>query len=144
MSGLLSSLDISASGLAAERIRMEVVANNIANAQSTHSDTGEPYQRRIVTFESALNQQLGKLRPNSLGGVRVVNVVGDQSPFPEVFNPSHPDADDRGFVAMPNVHVASEMVDLITASRAYEANLNALRTFQDMTEETLALLRSLS
>ena len=141
-----AAIDISSSGLAAERYRMEIIANNIANAQSTRTDSGEgPYRRQNVIFASALNNvTLGNftsVESPRLQGVRVVGVAGDPGEFPHVYNPGHPDADENGMVVMPNVSMPNEMVDLITASRAYEANLRSLRTFREMAQQTMALLR---
>ncbi|MFO1093805.1 MAG: flagellar basal body rod protein FlgC [Planctomycetaceae bacterium] len=141
---MLSTAQISASGLAAERQRMEVIANNIANAHTTRSLSGGPYRRQEMVFTEAFNKALsdGKNDPHALQGVSVKGVEPDSSEFPEVFNPGHPDADENGMVRMPNIKLPNEMVDLITASRAYEANLKALHLFRQMTEQTLSLLRS--
>lgn len=140
---ILSATDISASGLAAERHRMEVVANNIANAHTTRTADGGPYRRQQVVFAAELQSALGDSGSGgaSLGGVRVVGIQPDLSELPRVYNPGHPDADEDGFVTMPNVKLPNEMVDLMTASRAYEANLKALRTYRKMAEEALSLLR---
>ena len=144
MGSVLSSADISASGLSAERLRMEVVAENIANAHTTRTPEGGPYRRKAVVFAAAL-QDAYRTSMSDLheqGGVEVVGIESDQSAFPQVYEPGHPDADENGFVAMPNVQMASEMVDLITASRSYEANLKALRSYRQMIEGTLSLLRN--
>jgi flagellar basal-body rod protein FlgC len=140
---ILSAPNISASGLAAERQRMEVIANNIANAHSTRSLNGGPYRRQEMVFAEALDSAAGGDRnaPASLQGVRVIGVHPDQSELPRVYNPGHPDADAEGYVLMPNVSLPNEMVDLITASRAYEANLKALQLYRQMAEQTLALMR---
>jgi flagellar basal-body rod protein FlgC len=140
---MLSSLDICASGMAAERQRMEVVANNIANANSTRTPQGGPYRRLEVVFASALDSALGRSASDidSLGGVQIVGVQPDPSELPRVYQPGHPDADRDGLVTMPNVKLPSEMVDLITASRSYEANLRAMRTFREMAEQALSMLR---
>lgn len=139
----LSASEISASGLAAERQRMEVAANNIANANSTRTPQGGPYQRQQIVFSAAYDAALGTgtRGASRLGGVKVVGIQEDPSEMPQVYQPGHPDADANGMVTMPNVKLPSEMVDLVTASRAYEANLRALRTCRDMTEQTLSLLR---
>jgi len=140
---ILSATDISASGLAAERQRMEVVANNIANAYTTRTPGGGPYRRQQVVFATALQSALSGSASGagSLGGVRVVGIQPDLSEFHIVRNPGHPDADGDGNVTMPNVKLPNEMVDLMTASRAYEANLKALRTYRKMAEQALSLLR---
>ena len=136
---LFRSADISASGMSAERLRMEIVANNIANARTTRSSRGGPYRRQQLVFAEALAPH------GSIGGLRGVQVVGrvdDPSDFVEVRIPGHPDADPKtGLVKMPNVKLPNEMIDLITASRSYEANLRALSTLKEMMEQTLVLLR---
>ncbi len=140
---MLGAMGISASGLSAERFRMEVVANNIANAFSTRSANGGPYRRQDVSFAALLNERVratgpGEARPS---GVEVLGIVEDSSEFPRVYNPGHPDADGEGFVTMPNVHLPIEMVNLITASRAYEANLRVLQAFRQAAEQALTLAR---
>lgn len=141
LGSLLAATDISASGLAAERQRMEVVANNIANAHSTRTSAGGPYRRQQVVFAAELDESGRQLRTGGLSGVRVTGVIDDPSTLPQIFDPGHPDADANGHVLMPNVQLPNEMVDLMTASRAYEANLRALRLFRQMAEQSLALLR---
>ena len=136
---LFSAADISASGMSAERLRMETVAHNIANANSTRSAEGGPYRRRQLVFSSFVDSNATGTA--SLKGVRVVGRESDQSPLPEIYSPGHPDADPKGMVKMPNVRLPNEMVDLITASRSYEANLKALTSFKEMIEQTLMLLR---
>lgn len=124
---------------------MEVVANNIANAYTTRTAEGGPYRRQEVVFAALLNERLnGRHGPHhraGLGGVQVVGVVNDQSELQRVFNPGHPDADNEGFVLMPNVFLPLEMVDLMTATRAYEANLKVLQAFRQQAEGALVLLR---
>ncbi|MDG1512209.1 MAG: flagellar basal body rod protein FlgC [Mariniblastus sp.] len=138
-SNLFSAADISASGMSAERLRMETVANNIANANTTRSVDGLPYRRKQLIFSEILDPRLGNT--TGLQGVRVAGMEADQSPFEMVHKPGHQDADENGMVKMPNVQIPNEMVDLITASRSYEANLKALSSFKDMVEQTLTLLR---
>ena len=140
---LLSVADISASGLSAERLRMEVVANNIANANATRTPGGGPLRRQDVIFATVLGDHLrGAARGERLGGVRAVGVVDDPSELPRVYNPGHPDADPSGYVTMPNVQLPLEMVNLMTATRAYEANLKVLQAFRQQVEQALSLLRS--
>ena len=142
MNSLFAAAKISASGMAAERLRMEVIANNIANAQSTRSPGGGPFRRQDVVFEATLNQvKGGGLSAGGLGGVRAAEVVDDPSELPRVFNPAHPDADRDGYVTMPNVQLPVEMVNLMTASRAYEANQRVAQMFRQMNEQALSLLR---
>jgi flagellar basal-body rod protein FlgC len=141
----LAATNISASGLSAERLRMEVVANNIANAFSTRSLQGGPYRRQEVVFAAVLGDQIQAARRGSpstgLGGVEVAGIVEDPTDFFRVYNPGHPDADRNGYVLMPNVHLPAEMVNLITASRAYEANLKVLQAFRQSAEQALTLAR---
>jgi flagellar basal-body rod protein FlgC len=134
---------ISASGLSAERKRMEVAAHNIANAHTTRADNGEPYRRQQIEFAAAMNHYGGS---HGLGmrGVRVVGIQSDMSELPEIFDPGHPDANEDGYVQMPNVKIPHEMVDMMTASRAYEANLKSLQTFRQLAEQALSLLRGIS
>lgn len=144
---LFAAVDISASGLAAERLRLEVVANNIANAFSTRSASGGPYRRQDVVFSSVLNQSLGRGNRTGgvsapVGGVQVTGVVEDMSDLHRVYNPGHPDADKSGYVSMPNIDLPVEMVNMITASRAYEANLRSMQFFRQMTEQSYTLLRN--
>ncbi|MCR9198428.1 MAG: flagellar basal body rod protein FlgC [Planctomycetaceae bacterium] len=140
MSKILSGMAISASGLSAERLRMEVVAGNIANAHSVGSRPGEAYRRQQVSFRSMLN---ATGEGPMFGGVEVTGVTQDESPLPMVFDPGHVAANDEGFIELPNVQIPMELVDLVTASRAYEANLKSLQIFRQMAEESLTLLRGL-
>lgn len=138
---IFSGAGISASGMSAERQRMEVIANNIANAHATRSYEGGPYRRQQLVFSAALDE-FDSRGVDHLGGVKVVEQSGDESEFPWVYNPGHPDADaETGMVQMPNVKLPNEMIDLITASRSYEANLRAMGSFRQMVEQTLRLLR---
>ncbi len=143
---ILSGSSISATGLSAERVRMEVAANNIANARSTRSPEGGPYRRQQVIFAAQMDQLLqpGHGSEPELGGVRVAGIQPDESPLPQIYDPGHPDANEEGYVLMPNVNLPHEMVDLVTASRAYEANLKSLETFRQLAEQALSLLRGIS
>lgn len=134
MRSVFSSIDVSATGLSAERLRMEVIANNVANANSTSGPGGTPFRRQEVVFAAAMNDA-------QKGGVEVVGIQEDTSELPKIYKPSHPHADANGFVTMPNVVVANEMVDMMVANRSYEANLNAIKTYQQMAQNTLELLR---
>jgi flagellar basal-body rod protein FlgC len=139
---LFPASGISASGMAAERLRMEVIANNIANANTTSPPGQEPFRRQQVIFQAALDEALGAGTASGLKGVEVAEVAPDQSELPKVYIPGHPHADADGYVTMPNVKLAMEMVDLMTAARAYEANVRAAQTFKTMNEQALAILRS--
>jgi flagellar basal-body rod protein FlgC len=131
---------ISGSGMSAERHRMEVIANNIANANSTKTSDGGPFRRQEVVFAEVLGSVAadGTVTP---GGVEVVERVDDPTPFRREFLPDHPDADATGWVSLPNVNLTFEMVNLMTATRAYEANLKAAQAFRSMNEQALVLLR---
>lgn len=141
-STLFTAQAISGTGLSAERFRMEVIANNIANANSTKSANGGPFRRQEVVFAEVLGKAIDGGRP-TLGGVEAVDVVEDtQTPMNRVLMPGHPEADPDGMVTMPNVNLPMEMTNLLTASRAYEANLRAAQMFRTMNEQALTILRS--
>jgi flagellar basal-body rod protein FlgC len=140
--GLFSITQIASSGLAAERLRMEVAANNIANANSTRTADGTPYRRQQVVFSAAMQRAMGRsVKGEHLTGVNVDGIQDDMSEMPRLHSPGHPHADADGFVTLPNVKLPHEMVDMMTAARAYEANLKALQVFRSMTEQSLALLK---
>jgi flagellar basal-body rod protein FlgC len=147
---LFGGLEISASALTAERLRMDVVAENLANAQTTRGADGQPYRRKEVVlqqrdggFGTALHAAMGGAgrSGNAAGGVEVAGIVEDQSDAKLVYDPGHPDADAQGYVRMPNVNPVTEMVDLISASRGYEANVTAIQTAKTMFSKTLDILR---
>jgi flagellar basal-body rod protein FlgC len=145
---LFGAIDISGSGLAAERLRMDVTAENLANAQSTQGADGQPYRRKEVVlrqagggFETALAGAMGPQSSSPARGVEVVEIAEDTAPNRLVYDPGHPDANADGYVSMPNVDPVTEMVDLIAASRAYEANVTAMQTAKTMFSKTLDLLR---
>lgn len=135
--GNFSSFDISASGLYAQRMRMDVIANNIANANTTRTDKGGPYRKQEVVFQA----HAGKLEDGK-GGVEVAGVVESAEPAKMVYDPSHPDAGPDGMVAMPNVNIVEEMVDMVTATRAYEANVQAINSERGMITKALDLGRA--
>lgn len=139
-SNLFTASAISGTGLSAERFRMEVIANNIANANSTKSANGGPFRRQEVVFAELLGKAADGGTP-TLGGVQAVEVVEDPSELPKVYMPGHPEADPDGMVTMPNVNLPMEMVNLLTASRAYEANLRAAQQFRTMNEQALVIIR---
>jgi len=140
-SNLFAAGAISGSGMSAERFRMEVTANNIANANSTRSANGGPFRRQDVVFAEVLGAATRPDGSPALAGVQATELVEDPTELPRVYMPGHPDADAEGFVRMPNVQLPIEMVNLLTASRAYEANLRAAQTFRQMNEQALSLLR---
>lgn len=138
--------DISASGLAAERLRMDVIAENLANANTTRTAAGGPYRRKVVVFapqepDSGFSSLLRNELNSKSKGVRVQGIMEDQSPLRQVYDPGHPDANAEGMVTLPNVNVVLEMVDLIAATRAYEANLAALNASRTMANQALELGR---
>ncbi|MDD4734809.1 MAG: flagellar basal body rod protein FlgC [Kiritimatiellae bacterium] len=135
-------IGISSTGLDAESLRMKVLANNMANAQAYGPD-GEPYRRREVVFAERLNDALGSSDPASaLGGVKVQEIVESDMPFKVVYRPGHPYADEEGFVKMPNVNTVEEMVDMMSASRSFQANLAAVKMSKSMANEALDLLKN--
>jgi flagellar basal-body rod protein FlgC len=145
---LFGGLDISASALTAERLRMDVVAENLANAQTTRGADGNPYRRKEVVLQERGGSSFGASLSAAMssgskagGGVEVAGVVEDQTPLKRIYDPGHPDADADGYVSMPNVDTVTEMVDLIGAQRAYEANVTAMQAAKSMFSKTLELLR---
>ena len=138
-----SVLDISASGLTAERARMGVIASNIANAQVTETSSGGPYKRKGVEFSSVLNKSMtgSKSSNKMLSGVKIKGVTESKLPPNMVYMPGHPQANKEGFVSMPNVSIAKEMVDMIAASRSYEANTSVIASFRKMGERALNIIR---
>ena len=147
--GLFDGLDVSATGLTAQRLRMDVTAENLANAQTTRGANGKPYQRKDVILEeipqsgfgAQLSSAMGTGTGGGAGGVQVAGIVADRSPGKLVYDPGNPDANAQGYVRMPNVDTVSEMVDLIDASRAYEANVTAMQSTKQMLAKTLDLLK---
>ena len=146
---MFGGLEISASGLTAQRLRMDVTAENLANAQTTKGADGQPYRRKEVVlrevgqggFGAQLTAAMGsgsKARP---GGVEVAEIATDPTAGKMVYDPSHPDANAQGYVQMPNVDTVTEMVDLIDSSRAYEANVTAMQASKQMFTKTLELLK---
>lgn len=138
---LFGAIDAAASGLTAERLRMDVISNNIANANTTRTVEGGPYRRQMVVFQprdgqTAFSQVLSQQLEAS-NGVRVVGISRDNAPARMVFDPHHPDANAEGYVAMPNINIVSEMVDMITATRAYEANVTAVNAAKNMAMKAL-------
>jgi flagellar basal-body rod protein FlgC len=133
---LITGIDVTAGALEAQKTRLDIVAQNIANAQTTRTAAGGPYQRQVVSFETELVRQAGGA---ALQSVHVASISPDTSPGERVYNPQHPDAGADGFVSMPNVNLAYEMVDLVTASRAYEANLSFAKNARQLAEKTLEI-----
>jgi len=165
--GLFSGIRISASGLRGQRAKMDVVARNLANAETTRTEDGTPYRRQRVVFEEVLEERsrlrrggrdedpavrtLSRTHENHMAGLRPlaretdrgvateVDAAPDAADFRVVYDPGHPDADEEGYVLMPNVDVVTEMVDMIAASRAYEANISAVQAAKDMFTNALKI-----
>jgi flagellar basal-body rod protein FlgC len=136
--GMIPGIEASSSALDAERTRLDVIAGNLANAQNTGDANGNVYRRKMVVFESKLNDALGA------GGasgpeVQVARVMDDPSALPKVYMPGHPKADAQGMVEMPNVNPLDEMVDMMTSSRSYQANLQVIQTGRSMFEQSLKI-----
>jgi len=141
-----TAMEVSASGLAAQRTRMNVASSNLANVSTTRSPAGGPYKRKDVVLQSAnlppgLAGQTAGGFSDAVRGVQVSGIVDDATPPRLEHDPGHPDADARGYVAYPNVNVVEEMVDMITASRAYEAGISTLGTAVNMAERALGIGR---
>ena len=145
--GLFTSFDTSASGLTAQRYRMDIISQNVANANTTRTADGTPYRRKVVVFEekggrTSCDSVLGRVKDNYAGkGVRVSKVTEDQwTEMKKVYDPSHPDADENGYVMYPNVDIVTEMTNLIDASRAYEANATAFSASKSIATKGLNIL----
>jgi flagellar basal-body rod protein FlgC len=148
--GLFDGLDVSATGLTAQRLRMDVTAENLANAQTTRGANGQPYRRKEVILQEIPNGGFGAQLSSAMGavggargvgGVQVAQIAEDSTPGKLVYDPGHPDANAQGYVRMPNVDTVTEMVDLIDSSRAYEANVTAMNSTKQMLAKTLDLLK---
>ena len=141
------AFNISATALTAQRLRMDVISQNMANVNTTRTEDGSPYKRKIALFQeiggtgfsSFLESAIGETAPGK--GVRVSNIVSDETPGSRAYDPGHPDADEDGYVTMPNVNIIYEMVNMISASRSYEANVTAINTAKAMIAKTLEIGR---
>ncbi|WP_297517613.1 flagellar basal body rod protein FlgC [uncultured Clostridium sp.] len=132
--GMFAAMRISASGLAAEKLRMDVIASNVANHTVTRGEDGKPYVRKIAVFQENLDNAMG------MNGVKAVGVINDDSDLKLKYDPGHPDADPKtGYVAMPNVNVLNEMADVIAASRSYEANVDTMNASKSMFMKALEI-----
>lgn len=144
---LFSTFKVSASGLSAERLRMDLIADNISNAETTRTPEGGPYRRKLAvfspyrSFENTLRKEI-----NVQQGVKVERIIEDKTPFKLVYDPNHPDAlqegEQKGYVRMPNVDIVKEMVDMISATRAYDANVAALNAAKSMANKALEIGRA--
>jgi flagellar basal-body rod protein FlgC len=139
---VISGIQNSSAALDAEQTRLDVISQNIANANTTHGVDGKPYQRQLVVFESALQQAVNSDGSVQMPPVQVAKIEKDTSPPIQIYDPGNPDADGNGLVSMPNVNINEEMADLVSASRAYEANLAVVKNSHSMAMETLAIGKS--
>ena len=144
--GMFKAIDIAASGMTAERLRMDLIGNNIANVNTTRTEEGGPYKRQMAVFEPRsggmnFGQVLAEQMDGGGTGVRVKSIEKDQSPPRMIYDPTHPDANEQGYVALPNINIVTEMVDMITASRAYEANATMVNTAKTMAQKALDMGR---
>lgn len=145
---VFQGMNISATGMTAQRLRMDIISQNLANINTTRTDSGGPYRRKITIFEeisqknsfsNILNQYLGE--QSKVGGVKVSKITEDKSDFITVYDPTHPDANKEGYVLMPNVNSLEEMTNLISANRTYEANVTALNSNKAMIVKALEIGR---
>lgn len=147
MSGIFSAFRITASALTAQRLRMDVVANNVANAETTRTEGGGAYQRQQVVFvadqptSNTVTPVSTEIDQDAGHGVRVQSILTDDSPGHRVHDPTHPDADEEGFVTYPNVNVATEMTDMLSATRSYEANVTVFNALKNMALKALDISR---
>ena len=152
--GLFDAIDIAGTGLTAERVRMDVTAENLANAQTTHAANGQPYQRQEVqlrqrgaltdfgaTLAGAISAAPSAANSSPEGGVEVSGIVSDATPDQLVYDPGNPEANAQGYVRMPNISTVTEMVDLISESRSYQSDVTAMQTAKSMFTTTLGLLK---
>ena len=134
----ISARDIAVSGLKAQRVRMNVIANNIANAMTTRTAKGGPFRRQMAVFRG---EQVKPFLSQEKLGVKVKDVVADPSPFRLVYDPNHPDANDEGYVSYPNVNMAAEMVNLVSAQRAYDANVSVIVSGKRIAAKALEIIQ---
>jgi flagellar basal-body rod protein FlgC len=143
---LLKCIDIAASGMTAQRTRLNVISMNLANANTTKTSDGTPYRRKTSIFETApvynsFEEQFKNTMEKKVYGVKVSEIVPVQGEFKKMFDPSHPDADENGYVFLPNVNLVEEMVQMLNANRSYEANASAIKTAKDMALKALEIGR---
>lgn len=141
----LNSLNIGGSALSAQRLRMDIIAQNIANSQTTRTESGEPYRRQQVVFaergafSNVLSEKIASRKKMALSGVVVERVVEDDTPLRPVYDPTHVDADENGYVYMPNVDTAKEQIDLMAATRSYDANITVVNAVKSMAVKALQI-----
>jgi flagellar basal-body rod protein FlgC len=149
--GLIDAIEIAGSGLTAERVRMDVTSENLANAQSTSGPGGKPYQRQEVVLQQLGTAGFGNQLSNAMnagqgepdeGGVKVAGIVADSTPDQQIYEPGNPAADAQGYVKLPNVNTVTEMTDLISESRSYQSDVTAMQTAKSMFNSMLGILKS--
>lgn len=133
----VSAIKIAVEGIRAQRIRMNVIANNIANAQTTRTEEGGPFRRQVAIF---MSKSLGQRFNESGFGLEVKKIVDDDSPFRQVYDPTHPDANEDGVVLYPNVNLSIEMINMLSAQRAYEANIDVITSSKRMSAKALEII----
>ncbi|WP_350344945.1 flagellar basal body rod protein FlgC [Proteinivorax tanatarense] len=145
---IFKTINTSASGLTAQRMRLDVISDNIANVNTTRTEDGGPYRRKEAVLQSKEDDSFQRFLRNSMNkqkthqpGVRVSHIDEDQSPFLEKYQPDHPDADENGIVQKPNVNIVTEMTNMISANRAYEANITSINTAKSMAMRSLEIGR---
>jgi flagellar basal-body rod protein FlgC len=136
---ILTGVQNTAAALSAEQTRLDVISENIANANTSHGVDGKPYQRQVVVFESAMQQAMNSDGTAQMPPIQVARIEKDNSPPIKVYEPGNPDADASGMVSTPNINISEEMADLISASRTYEANLAVIKNARSMAMETLSI-----
>lgn len=145
--GFISAIDISASGLRAQRLRMRLISSNLANVSTTRTPEGGPYKRKepvfaavpsaLTSFSSILDQEIS----NNIRDVQVLQIAEDKRAAKQIYDPSHPDADSLGYVAMPNINLIEEMADLLSATRSYEANVTVIEAAKEMARKSMEIGR---
>lgn len=136
---LFTSIEINASGMSAERKRLNVISSNIANARTTRTTEGGPYRRRDVVFQATPLPEINELEAKEAPGVGIIDILEDQTPGQLIYDPNHPDANQEGYVEYPNVSVVEEMVNMITATKSYEANAASVQAAKDMSKKALSI-----
>jgi len=140
---IFKALDISASALQAQKTRMNTISSNLANIQTTRTPAGGPYRKKSVVFESTpvngFEEHLSRAKNEHAQGVRVAEIQSDQSPFKKIYDPAHPDADENGFVQLPNVNLMAEIADMMSATRSYEANVTVIKSVKRMALKSLEI-----
>jgi flagellar basal-body rod protein FlgC len=138
----LVSFEISASGLSVQRKRMDIISSNLANIETTRTEKGGPYRRKMVVMSTRQpDHTFNKIFSSNLGGVQIEDIVEDKTPFKKVFNPAHPDSDDKGYLLKPNVDLIVETTNMLIARRTFEANIAAIKAARQMALKALEIGR---